>query len=78
MSLTPEEIQYQEANAQETAVPRLIAVFIICYVISYVSIILRFISRRLSNTQLRADDWLMLISTVSPFFTTNSRLYDEL
>ena len=65
MSLTPEQIEYQESHAAETAVPRLIAVFIICYVISYISVVLRFISRRLSRTELGTDDWLMLASAVS-------------
>ena len=65
MSLSPEQIQYQEDHASDTAIPRLIAVFIVCFVISYVGITFRFVSRRLSRTKLGADDWLMLLSGVS-------------
>lgn len=68
MSLSPGEIQYQKDHASDTAVARLVAVFVICFVISYVAISLRFVSRRLNRTKLGTDDWLMLLSGASCLF----------
>lgn len=70
MSSNSANVQYQEAHAGDTAVARLIAVLIVCFVISYAAIILRILSRRLSRTRLGTDDWLILLSLVIGFFVT--------
>ena len=61
----------KDATAQETKqpvtaseVPQMIGAFVTCLVIAYVGVILRLISRRLKETDLRADDWLIVSSLV--------------
>ena len=58
------EIQYQLAHIEETHVPQLVVVFVFSLVISYGAVALRLASRHLSRTQLRWDDWTILVSLV--------------
>lgn len=74
-------IEYQLAHENQTRVPALIASGAICLSAAYVFVILRFISRRLSRTPIKADDWaivLGLVSTPLVNFFCPKRLADRL
>ena len=58
------ELLYEQAHVDETHVPQLIAAFTVSLVIAYGAVALRLISRRLSRTQLKWDDWTILLSLV--------------
>jgi hypothetical protein len=74
-SLSLEELTYQKKHGSNTAVPRLIAIFILSLVIPYESVVGRFISRKLKKTPLKVDDWLTLLSLVS---RARSKEYDRI
>ena len=40
-------------------------VYITCLIIAYTGVALRFVSRRMKRTQLKTDDWLIVVSLVS-------------
>ena len=58
------ELQYERAHVSETHVPQLIAVFTVSLAIAYSAVALRLLSRHLSKTQLKWDDWTILLSLV--------------
>ena len=49
----------------ESQVPQQMGAYITCLIIAYTGVVLRFLSRRMKNTSLEIDDWLILISLVS-------------
>ena len=55
---------YQEAHTEDTRVKRLVGSAIVCLVIAYISVLLRFLARRIGRSTLQADDWWMLASLV--------------
>ena len=65
--LPPAEAQYQLEHINETRVSALVSSHIICLVIAYIAVFLRFLSRRINNARHKLDDWLMLLGLV--FFT---------
>ena len=56
----PQDIAYQMAHYQDSKVPKLLATGILCPVIAFTAVILRFTARRISQTPLKADDWTIL------------------
>ena len=60
-----ESLVYQEAHTEDTRVDRIIGSAIVCLVIAYSSVLLRFLARRIGRSSLQADDWWMLASLVS-------------
>ena len=58
-------VEYQLAHKNQTRVPALIASGAICLSAAYASVILRFTSRRLSRTAIKADDWAIVLGLVS-------------
>ncbi len=58
---TPAEIQYQEKHAFDTQVPNIIATNAICFPIACTTVLLRFLSRRMSKIRYEADDWLVIL-----------------
>ena len=74
-------IEYQLAHENQTQVPALIASGAICLSAAYTFVFLRFTSRRLSKTPIKADDWaivLGLVSTLCVKFFSSKRLADRL
>ena len=59
------EVQYEEDHLSDSHVPQLIAVFTVSLAIAYSAVVLRLISRRMSRTQLKWDDWVICLSLVS-------------
>ena len=49
----------------ESQVPQLIGAYIACLIIAYTGVALRFLCRRMKQTPLGTDDWLILASLVS-------------
>ena len=60
-----ESLVYQLAHTEDTRVNRIVGSAIFCLVIAYISVLLRFIARRIGRSSLQADDWWMLASLVS-------------
>lgn len=65
------EIRYEQDHVDDTHVPQLAAVFIVALVIAHFAVVLRLISRRLSQTQLKWDDLIIFLSLVS--FSLNAQ-----
>ena len=63
----PQDIAYQKAHIQDTKVPKLLATGVLCPVIAYAAVILRFWARRISSTPLKADDYSILGSLVCKY-----------
>ena len=64
-------LQYQKEHISDTKVPMIMASVIAWFVIAYTAVAMRLISRRLSRTLLKWDDWCILSSLVSiPSLTT--------
>ena len=51
-------------DLSETQVPRMLGINISTFVLAVISIILRFVSRRLSRAHFWWDDWLMISAIV--------------
>lgn len=58
------EIMDQEMHISDDMVPNIIATNAVCFTISCVAVILRFVSRRLTKIKYEADDWLILAGLV--------------
>lgn len=54
----------QESHISDDRLPILLAVFILCLIISYAAVLLRFVSRRLGKNSLKTDDWMAFASLV--------------
>ena len=63
-SLSPDEISYQQSHRHENRSTELIAACVVCLTAAYLAVPLRFLSRRLSKTALRADDYTIVIALV--------------
>ena len=59
----------------ESQVPQQMGAYITCLIIAYTGVVLRFLSRRMKNTSLEIDDWLILISLVSFAWTDENHLW---
>ena len=64
-SLPPAEAQYQLYHINESRVQDIVSSHVACLVIAVFAIILRFISRRMSKTSIKADDWMIVAALVS-------------
>jgi len=64
-SLPPAEAQYQLDHINESRLQDIVSSHIACLVIAVVAIALRFISRRISKTAIKADDWMIVAALVS-------------
>ena len=64
-SLPPAEAQYQLDHINQSRVHDIVSSHIACLVIAVAAIILRFISRRMSKTAIKADDWMIVAALVS-------------
>ena len=63
-SLTPAEIQYYKAHANDTRQPNMIATAVCGLIIAYVAVFLRFIARKRSAAGFGIDDWLIVAAVV--------------
>ncbi len=63
-SLPPAEAQYQLDHINESRVSDIVSSHIACLVIAIVAIVLRFASRRMSKTAIKADDWMIVAALV--------------
>ena len=63
-SLPPDEGQYQLAHVHDSRKISIAATYIVCVPISLLSVIMRFVSRRIGRTLYGADDWIMVMGTV--------------
>lgn len=61
-SLPPEEAQYQLAHIHDSKRFSIAIAYIITFPISFMAIIMRFVSRRISQTRYGADDWIMVVA----------------
>lgn len=61
---TPAQIQELKKHAHDTKVADILASNIICTVIAYTAVALRFGSRRIVRIERKADDWLIVVATV--------------
>lgn len=64
-TLTEEQILYMIHHIRDSKGPRLIAAVTICLTSAYVFVGLRFLSRRIGNTKLAANDWLIVAALVN-------------
>lgn len=62
MHLTRDNLPVEAAK--ESRVPQLVTSFVICLIVAYLGVALRLISRRVRNTPLWIDDWLICGSLV--------------
>ena len=60
-----QSLEYQKEHINDTRVPMIMTSIIAWFIIAYVAVALRFISRRISRTALKGDDWCILGSLVS-------------
>ena len=58
------EIAYQTAHSSDDRRPTVIVPNIVCPIAAYVAVLLRFESRRIARTKLRADDWWIVAGLV--------------
>lgn len=63
-SLPPFEAQYQLDHINESRVSDIVLSHIACLVIAFVAIALRFVSRRMSKTAIKSDDWMIVAALV--------------
>lgn len=62
--LPPAEAHYQLAHVHESRVYDIVSSHIACLVIAVIAIVLRFVSRRMSKTAIKADDWMIVVALV--------------
>ena len=62
--LPPAEAQYQLAHIHESRAKELVVSHFICLMIAVVAVTLRFVSRRMSKTPLKMDDWMIVAALV--------------
>ena len=58
-------IRYQEAHLSDSRVPDVIAAIAICLPCAIGAVALRFVSRRLGQIPIKADDWWIVLGLVS-------------
>ena len=66
--LTSSQIQYEMEHETDNAAPRMLASYIVCLVLAYIAVALRFLSRRISKSQINDSDYVIVAATVSDFF----------
>ena len=63
-SLPPDEAQYQLAHVHDSRKRSIAAAYIVCIPIVFLSVMMRFVSRRIGRTSYGADDWTMVLGLV--------------
>ncbi|KAM0799823.1 hypothetical protein BDR22DRAFT_890101 [Usnea florida] len=63
-SLPPNEAQYQLAHVHDSKRRSIAATYIVCIPIVFLSVMMRFVSRRIGRTSYGADDWTMVLGLV--------------
>ena len=63
-SPSPDNIAYQRSHSHENRSKELIAACVVCLTAAYLAVPLRFLSRRLGKTALKADDYTIVIALV--------------
>ena len=58
--------QIPQHYGDETRIPEQMGTYIACLIIAYTGVVLRFVSRHIKRTELKADDWLIVVSLVRP------------
>ena len=62
--LPPAEARYQLAHIDESRAKDINSSHFVCLAIAVVAVALRFLSRRISKTPLKADDWMIIAALV--------------
>ena len=63
-SLPPAQAQYQLDHVDESRANNIRSSLIACLAIATIAVILRFVSRRMVTTSIRADDWMIVVALV--------------
>jgi uncharacterized membrane protein len=63
-SLPPADARYQLEHINESRVKDIVSSHITCLIIAVVAVLLRFVSRRMMKTALKADDWMIVAALI--------------
>ena len=69
MSLPQPVVQYQEDHIHDNKKPDIIVASAICLSAAYVSVVFRFLARRLSKACIGPDDWVIVLALVTDPFS---------
>ena len=61
---TPTEVSYSQAHLNDDRIPTIIAVDTLLLSVASIAVILRFVSRSIVKSALRADDWMIVVGLV--------------
>lgn len=67
-ALPPDEAQYQLAHIDDNKRVAMATPYIVSLTISFLAVIMRFVSRRIGRAKYGADDWIMLVALVNMLF----------
>ena len=62
--LPPADVQYQLAHVHESRAKEVVVSQLVCLAIAVVAVALRFLSRCISKTPLKSDDWMIVAAMV--------------
>ena len=65
--IPPAQIEYFEEHASDNVQISLIVIPVVCLVVAYTAVFLRFIARWKNRASFQTDDWLILLSLVRDF-----------
>ena len=75
------EVEYELSHSREDRGKDILSSFVVCVCLATIAVILRLVARRVSKAALKADDYWILISLVSPWVMLCSfsppRLWDN-
>lgn len=63
-SLPPAEAKYQLEHVNQSRVKDIVSSHIACLIIAVIAVVLRFVSRRIAKTSLKADDWMIVAALI--------------
>ena len=69
MSLSPQEIAYQEAHIDDDRRVNVVISMVICRTAAWIAVVLRLVSRRLAKCHLQMDDYMILVGLVRAEWT---------
>ena len=72
-SIPLNEVQYQESHLYQDETHSLGGCFIVCFMLAFLSMVARVVSRRLTSDGLKIDDCILLIGAVRAYFTIRGR-----
>ena len=64
MDLPPTEVQYEEAHVSDDDTATIVTAVATCFLVAFVAVTLRLISRRLKHQYLQKDDYMAIIALV--------------